>query len=87
MKHNQALLTADGNILLVSRDHEGFPLVATWFAGSYGFSGARLMPDGRIHEPARNGGAYREARERDMVFTADGRLFPAMYFKENGGEA
>ncbi len=66
----------NSNVFPLCTNPDGFPLVATLFAGSYGAGADYLTHDLRVHSPGRAGGTYRDVRDTDRVFDTSGKLYP-----------
>lgn len=57
-----------------------YPLIAFLIRGKYGVTADYMTADGRVCEPTRAGGNYREIKETDMVFDSAGNLISALNF-------
>ena len=66
--------------MTITLNSEGYPLIAELWRGKHGVGAVYLTADGRVCNPTRQGGNYREIKETDMVFDSSGSLSPAIHF-------
>jgi len=66
--------------MTITLNSEGYPLIAELLRGKHGVGAAYLTADGRVCNPTRQGGNYREIKATDMVFDFSGNLSSAIHF-------
>ena len=80
MKTRPNILELDGVVAPIGTNYDGFPMIASLSGWGYGYCGEYLTGDGRVCNPTRQGGNYRDIKETDRIFDNTGRLAPAKEF-------